>query len=676
MKKLMFAAVAALACAGAQAVTVGNLAELRAAIADGATEITIPADTTIDLSADGQGPIVLPQNAMLKGENRETSVISGGGKTNCLVAAAAGVRIEGLTFRDGFGGYLYVSGSTHHRRGGGLYIAGSGAVISNCVIRDCVASDTNLSSQYHRICGGGLYLAGGGILVDSIVSNCWARYDGSAKPDISARIFGGGVYLDGASTVTNCEIAANVSHDGYLHMAYDNQQNCSGGGLALFGGSTCVGSVIARNICSNNFNTADVASVWQSGGHGGGIYIGGAATLKACLLEKNLSSRYGGGLCVQSDANIVTIDACSFIENSNVLFSSKETNNQGGGGARLTGSKITMTRCLFETNISTTAGAARWGSGLGGGIYLDNFGAGSVIRDSLIRGCKAYNGGGMCVHNSNSSGLVTGCVFDGDEAGWASGGFRVDAYDGFRVESCIFKDCYSPSMASVCWQSQIARKHLYFRSCFFTGCSGAPVLYLQNYSALSFVHIQNCTFANNPNVQAISFDWEQSNTNTYISGCVFYGNKGDIATGNDAYPLSATTNVTYSYVGTWDAKFPRDTEKQALHNLNSDMLTDGIEAQFVDAANGDFRLKKKSQFRGAGGGVADWMGTGKRNSVLDCGDGTWTEAPVQTIAVNGRICDVGVDLKINNRKPRVYNDAVDIGCFQYFCPPGLMLLMK
>ena len=86
---------------------------------------------------------------------------------------------------------------------------------------------------------------------------------------------------------------------------------------------------------------------------------------------------------------------------------------------------------------------------------------------------------------------------------------------------------------------------------------------------------------------------------------------------------------------------------------------------------------KQTMYKSEGVGLAAvQVGVLKRVVVLDCGDGTWTEAPVQTIAVNGRICDVGVDLKINNRKPRVYNGTVDIGCFQYFCPPGLMLLMK
>ena len=678
LKKVVFAAVAALACASAQAVTVTNLAELRAAIDGKESVITVAAETTIDLSDDGQGPINLNANTVLRGADRKTSVISGGGKVNCLVAEKSGVRIEDLTFKDGFGGHAFsLGGYSPHQAGSGLFVSGSGAVVSNCVIRDCVTRGTDLSGQWHRIAGGGVYLSGGGLLVDSVVSNCWVRYDGDAKPHASGRVWGGGVYLDGASTVTNCEIVANVSYDGYLHLKYDNQQNCNGGGIAIFGGSTCVSSVISRNICSNNYNTVDVANVWQSGGHGGGVYIGGAATLKACLLQKNFATRYGGGLCVQSDANAVTIDGCSFVENSNVLCSAMETNNQGGGGARLTGSEISMTRCLFETNIATMVGKPLSScSGRGGGIYLDNFGANSVVCDCLIRGCEACNGGGVNVHGSVSKGLISGCVFDGDKAGNASGGIGIDAYDGFRIESSIFKDCYSPSLASVCWQSQTAQKHLYFRSCFFTGCSGSPILYIQNYKSLSFVHVQNCTFANNPNVQAISFDWSQSNTNTYISGCVFYGNKSDIATGNDSYPLSATTNVTYSYIGTWDAKFPRDTEKQALHNLNSDMLTDGAEAQFVDAANGDYRLKKNSQFRCAGGSVADWMGTGKKNSVLDCGDGTWTEAPVRTIAVNGKTYDVGVDLKINNRKPRIYNNAVDMGCFQYWCGPGLMLILK
>lgn len=675
MNKLMVSGFVAVAAMGtAFAVTVSDLAGLREAVADGAvTEIEIAANTTLDVSSDGNGPVVLNRAMTLSGANRDTSVLSGGNATNCLRVVVNGVTIRNLTIKDGFGGHK----SGNYVYGGGVYLSGAGTVMTNCVVRDCHATvDIYLRSGAQ---GGGIYMTGACKLVDCTVTGCKVGYVGTTKQD-QAYVYGGGVYATSGATVERCEIVGNVCYDAYLHMVYDNIQTCSGGGIYLGGGSTCTASVVSCNVCSNNYETADIANVWQSGGHGGGVYIGSAATLTDCVIEGNVATRYGGGVCVQSGTSKVLVDGCTMRTNAVILYSTKESSNLGGGAIRVSGSAVTLSNCLIEDCWSTYTGtsAGNYNPGLGGGIAVDGLTGTSEIRGCVIRNCHAYNGGGMACLNGGSSATIRDCVFDGNKAGWASGAVRVATFEDLLFERCIFKDNSCPSMASVCWLSQpsLAGKHCRFRNSFFTGNTGAAVLYLQNYTRQEFVNIDQCTFVNNTGQTAVSFDWDQSNTNTYVHGCLFYGNGSDIATGNNDYPLSATTNVTYSYVGTWDAKFPVDTEKQALHNYNSSMLSAGITAQFRDAANGDFRLVRKAELRGKGGDAEAWMGTGKRGSTLDCGDGTWTEEKVATISVKGKSYDVGAKLTFNNAVPRVYGTEVDMGCFQYYAFPGLLLLVK
>ena len=72
----------------------------------------------------------------------------------------------------------------------------------------------------------------------------------------------------------------------------------------------------------------------------------------------------------------------------------------------------------------------------------------------------------------------------------------------------------------------------------------------------------------------------------------------------------------------------------------------------------------------------DWMGDGSKKGVQDMGDGTWTERPAATIIVRGKSYDVGVVVTRNNAHPRLYGDTSDIGCSEYYCAPGLMMIVN
>ena len=84
-------------------------------------------------------------------------------------------------------------------------------------------------------------------------------------------------------------------------------------------------------------------------------------------------------------------------------------------------------------------------------------------------------------------------------------------------------------------------------------------------------------------------------------------------------------------------------------------------AVFADAANGDYRLQRKSPCVGAGTNMT-WCATG-----VALNDLTYEHDPAKP----------GVRVFFDRRKPvpRVVGTAPSIGCCEYYCPPGLMLLI-
>lgn len=83
---------------------------------------------------------------------------------------------------------------------------------------------------------------------------------------------------------------------------------------------------------------------------------------------------------------------------------------------------------------------------------------------------------------------------------------------------------------------------------------------------------------------------------------------------------------------------------------------------FSDAASGSYGLTRNSPLRQKGE-VRGWMD----KKTLALGDGTYTVE---------KVMDYGVKPVFGGVSRRLYRGAVDIGCAQYWCAPGLMLLLR
>jgi parallel beta-helix repeat protein len=138
-----------------------------------------------------------------------------------------------------------------------------------------------------------------------------ASISGLTIADGSGGVLGGGVYNQGALTLTGCTLSGNsaVGEGGGLftsgtatltNCTVDGNSAGFGGGITNIGASatiTLIGSTISNN----------------SGTSGGGLTLAGAATLTNCTITGNTASDSGGGLRLTGSA---TLTNCTISFNS------------------------------------------------------------------------------------------------------------------------------------------------------------------------------------------------------------------------------------------------------------------------------------------------------------------------------------------------------------------------
>jgi hypothetical protein len=177
----------------------------------------------------------------------------------------------------------------------------------------------------------------------------------------------------------------------------------------------------------------------NSAGDGGGVYIGGTATLSDCTLSDNSASDSGGG--VYTLALAATLTDCTFAGNSAALggglanfFDATLTNctfsdNTAieGGGISNTDifSSMTLTNCTLSGN-STTADLLG-DPGSGGGLF--NSGIVTLINCTVSsNSAELGSGGGICNQSVSAFGhgtaTLSNCTFSGNSAGEGGGIFN------------------------------------------------------------------------------------------------------------------------------------------------------------------------------------------------------------------------------------------------------------
>ena len=440
----------------------------------------------------------------------------------------------------------------------------------------------------------------------------------------------------------------------FKHIVFANgKADSSGNGGGLFSVGPSIYSPGTWNRDTTGFVTNCVFRAC-SAKEGGGSYkynVFGSC-FKDCTATGNGGGAYGTGNNGSNFGNVATnrFDAC--------VFSGCTAADHGGGiyhdaSHVLEGSLAGyIANCVFENCTSKNGG---------GGVYLN---VGGLIRDCEFTGnaCTANNGGALW------NGTAVGCTFRDNrhcDQVWGRGGACLNV----QCTRCTFSGlgdvcggsldrCVFDGVADV----QVIRTASSEPTVAATNCliCNSSAVYLANAGASAGgIEFANCTFAGNTvGVGTTAYATAQGEDNglagvaycqsgfVTLKNCLFSGNRRKLA-GEETYCASdlrlkgTTASVTLSHCLFTAAEAPSDYQSAS----GVETLVQG-DPRFV-AGNPDYpglpyySILRVSPARNAGAN-APWM------------------ADAQDLA--GR--------------SRIYDSAVDIGCYECRIPPGLTITVQ
>ena len=405
---------------------------------------------------------------------------------------------------------------------------------------------------------------------------------------------GGAIYADSSSeriSVIDCSFT-----------------NCRArhGGAIRFGAAKAWLEGCDFNDCHAGTSASDSAR------HGGGVNVGTAAA-GAVITNCSFTSctAYQGGAVktpipsqktgFSERADYTIISDCTFTRNAAVRQNDNNGNPVGGGIC----GKAWVENCRFDANYTPD------GSCFNPAIAFDHS---SVITNCVFENHSSANRGIVGPYGGNDyEAHVVDCVFRGNTCANMLGGQSIIA-----VDRCVFTN--NAARGNLFWGGS---KHVVRNS-----------LYAYNWQPLwvSNQHYENCTIVSNTYGLYIGYGVNSSPilVNCYIGGNTnpptrFNNYRGNANFGyfesfwnNDTFtiPLQATNCVIEGAhnVEQRNTKYSFDLFDY-VSSGTCEAITDLVAAKgtgFVDAANGDWRLQRKSPLRDAGV-LLPWMTNGTKD---------------------------------------------------------------
>jgi predicted outer membrane repeat protein len=282
--------------------------------------------------------------------------------------------------------------------------------------------------------GGGLY--GAGILTDTQVLNNTAGDSG------------GGVY----STKINVTRGVFQGNRAEHRPGDDTERVYIGGGLYVGGTATLDGTLIISNTAQN---TGGGLYQWDINGRvdisgarfdrnvalqgsGGGLSIGGSAAITGTVILNNRAAVDGGGLAQASPSNGRPLSPIS-ITSSRIEGNTAST---GNGGGIFVDDQFKLTSSLVVGNIARMSG---------GGIYqTDSLGRGHPSSLSLVGawvgGNRAIGGSGGGINAGSALSIASTQVVSNTAASNGGGVYALVA-DGLRLTGALLGDNQASSNA-------------------------------------------------------------------------------------------------------------------------------------------------------------------------------------------------------------------------------------
>jgi len=480
------------------------------------------------------------QSFALIGSGEGVSILDGNGTDSVikiLDSHANTVTIRGFTIQNGdSSGLLGV--------GGGIHTNNTTLVVSDCTL----TGNTTVN-------GGAMYLQ----YSAGHVTRC--TFTGNTAVDGS----GGAIYNWGSSPViTDCTFVGNVA-DSYAFGGAIYNHNDSSPTITdcIFTGNSTKGSggAIANNIdssptitsCTFTDNDAEFAGAIAN-------RYGSEAVITSCLFEANSAESWGGAIYnltnPSEDPDQPTISGCTFVGNG-------DADTRYGGAIANNNSAPQIDGCTFSDNEAEDGGA----------IY--NTGSSPLISGCTFTGNRAGYGAGIRSEN-NSVLTLTHCVFDSNMATGFGGALYAISNTAVTVRSCTFSDNeaqYGAGMynngttfVSVDRCTFTGNKANYGGAVYFTQATSLTVINSIFYAneadyggAMDLGHqsrviVTNCTFTGNE-AENVGGAIRNTATRLTVTNCILWDN------GEEIFDVASSALVTYSDVqGGWPGAGNIDAE--------------------------------------------------------------------------------------------------------------------
>ena len=585
--------------------------------------------------------------------------------------ACSGIRMGG--YNNEIYGLTVTNCLARDMEGGGIFFRTTWGKLHDCIVRDCHIELTAASAN-----GGGIF-AMWSTVANVTVENC-SIYNAEGAGARSCR--GGGIsgyYTTiSNSAVRNCSIRLN---EGPCYP--------KGGGISDSTGtddkpSTVLGyprTLIVDTVVSG----CSISMPYDNGGEGAAIAM---SVSKTDWEEDGVVHQYQGEIrnCLVTN-NVSHYRGAVYLNQADLVGSTICCNTDANGKANKQASAVALNarshirNCRIRGNVGTLA-AGDYYNGSTPAVWFE--GSDGSMTDSVIEENRgAQNVAAVLGKNS----LISNCVFRANVQTSSArfGLMRLSGQDEgsvTEVVDCTFED---NDLSSCTWGSVLLvlnnKTHEWtarLRNCLIAnnrfGKSGVISVYNNaadsKLFSLARLETENCTIVSNTMVSgsivhgyhegtsdpAVKAWSHFSPSNVYVKGCAILWNPGADET-IDSLTRKYTDHVTSSLL----------TERVEFSDQLGNRVYDSSKPLFADVEHGDFRPAAGSQLCD-GVPYAPWMGDGRRrsNSTFDLGRGY----EVQPLG------DYGVKVVRLDAKPRFYGEAADIGCCEFYMPPGMMLLFR
>ena len=535
----------------------------------------------------------------------------------------------------------------------------------------------------------------------------------------------GGVYVDGCTFVTNVArstvnsgaAAVSVPHGSTAPMVKDSV--FIGNTALVANGGALYGDFLEVTNCTFTGNSAWRGGAWDR------AYTGKTATENTeryvtdchftnnstfCFADNN-DKHNGGAVCFAALTTPYVFRRCTFDGNSCTNFTFPGTKKiDSEGGAVYSQVPLRMSDCTFTGNVVQKFGGAvtvaiPTSRPKGTNVFerctfrgnsaaqpkIDKFGTWSTQSDLVARG------GGLFINNINSATMdvhteVRDCAFVGNYCGGAGGGAYFQCGGPLR----LVRSTFVGNIHSNCYNSE-------------SWGGGAVIVYPRGqkagWASSRECLIDCCAFSNNwcsgeggGALRLVQVDSTGACLNGRISNCLFVGNRGDYTNANKTAVggggiYSSGSNVCLSVE---NCTFVRNEAKNKAGGLHlGSCVGMGVtnclfHGNLIDSGKAAEREIVLADAKVA----AHCLGPTDSSSLLadeayhnvktndpqfvDYAGGNYSpdaRSPAVNAGTNAVWMTGATDLRCNPRRGRIYDGRVDIGCYEFWRAPGLLLLV-